>query len=59
MLVLERRVNEIIRIGADVKILVTQIRGDKVRIGIEAPKETLVLRDELYQQEKNNGQDQH
>ena len=47
MLVLSRKVNERVHIGEEVSIVVTQIRGDKVRLGIEAPKEIKVLRDEL------------
>lgn len=47
MLVLSRRERQTIHIGDDIKITVVAIRGDQVRIGIEAGKETLVLRGEL------------
>ena len=47
MLILSRKVNEVIRIG-EIKLMVVQIRGDKVRLGIEAPKEVPVHREEVY-----------
>ena len=47
MLVLSRRKNQVIEIGNDVKIVVVEIRGDKVRLGIEAPKEIPVHRQEV------------
>ena len=47
MLVLSRRVGETINIGNDIKITVTAINGGQVRIGISAPKEVKVLREEL------------
>lgn len=47
MLVITRREGETIHVGKDVKITVTQVRGGKVRIGVEAPKETLIWRGEL------------
>jgi carbon storage regulator len=49
MLVLSRKKNESIMIGDDVKIVIVEIRGDKVRLGIEAPKETPVHRHEVYE----------
>lgn len=50
MLVLSRRIDEIIRIGDDIEITVVDIRGDKVRLGIDAPKEIPVHRQEVYEQ---------
>ncbi len=47
MLVLSRKEAERIRLGDSIVITVVRIGGDKVRLGIEAPKEMLVLRDEL------------
>lgn len=47
MLVLSRRVNERITIGPDVVITVVRIGAEKVRLGIEAPPDVLVLREEL------------
>lgn len=49
MLVLSRRRDESIYIGDDVIITVVDIRGDKVRLGIEAPRETGVHRREVYE----------
>lgn len=49
MLVLTRSKDESIMIGDGVIITVVDIRGDKVRIGIEAPKETVILRREVYE----------
>lgn len=49
MLVLSRKKNESIRINDDITIVVVEIRSDKVRLGVEAPKETPVHRDEVYQ----------
>ena len=48
MLVLTRKINESIVINDDVSVLVVEIRGDKVRLGIEAPKDVAVHRKEVY-----------
>lgn len=48
MLVLSRRKNESIIINNDITIVVVEIRGDKVRLGVEAPKEVPVHRREVY-----------
>lgn len=48
MLVLSRKQNEGIRIG-DVQVVIVEIRGDKVRLGIEAPASVPVHREEVYQ----------
>jgi carbon storage regulator len=47
MLVLSRKVGERLFIGDNVVITITEIRGDKVRIGVEAPRDVRVLRQEL------------
>lgn len=47
MLVLSRKQNERIRVGESVVVTVVRVNGYKVRIGIEAPSEMRVLRDEL------------
>jgi carbon storage regulator len=47
MLVLSRKQNERIRVGDSVVVTVVRVSGDKVRIGIEAPPNVRVLRDEL------------
>ena len=48
MLVLSRKKNESIVINDDITIVVVEIRGDKVRLGVEAPKEITVHRREVY-----------
>jgi carbon storage regulator len=48
MLVLSRKVNETIIINDNIVITVVDIRGDKVRLGIEAPKDVPVHRQEVY-----------
>ena len=48
MLVLSRQRDEAIIIGDDIKITVVDIRGDKVRLGVEAPEEISVHRKEIY-----------
>lgn len=49
MLVLSRHKNEAICIGDDIKIVVVDIRGDKIRLGIECPKDIPVHRQEVYE----------
>ncbi len=49
MLVLSRKKDEKIVIGDDISIMVVEIRGDKVRLGIEAPREISVHRREVYE----------
>ena len=53
MLVLSRQRDECIMIGDNVVIKVVDIRGDKVRIGIEAPPEVAVHRQEVYDAIRN------
>ena len=49
MLVLTRKVGESIAIDDHIKIVVVSIKGKQVRLGIQAPKETKVHREEVYQ----------
>ena len=49
MLVLSRKKNEYIVVNHDITIVVVEIRGDKVRLGIEAPKDVPVHRQEVYE----------
>lgn len=48
MLVLSRRVNESIQIGTDIEVMVIDVRGDVVRLGITAPQSTQIWRKELW-----------
>jgi carbon storage regulator len=47
MLVLTRHPRQVVMIGRDIQILVLDVAGDRVRLGITAPREILVLRQEL------------
>ena len=51
MLVLSRRERERVRLGNSIVVTIVRVSGDKVRLGIEAPPDVLVLRDELEAKE--------
>lgn len=48
MLVLTRKVGESIKINDDIKVTVIEVKGKNIRIGIEAPRETKIYREELF-----------
>ena len=50
MLVLSRKTNEKILIGKDIEITIVDVRGDVVKVGINAPREVSILRQELLEQ---------
>ena len=58
MLVLSRKKNESIVIDNDITIVVVEIRGDKVRLGVDAPKEIPVHRQEVFEAIKRNQQNE-
>jgi len=58
MLILTRRIGEKIVIGDDVTITILGVKGNQVRVGIEAPRDVQVHREEIYQRilkERSNG----
>jgi len=57
MLVLTRKLGESITIDDNIKIRIEKIRGKQVRLGIEAPKETRIYREEVYQAIKKQNED--
>ncbi len=49
MLILTRKIGESVAIGDKIKVYVIEIKGRQVRLGIEAPPDTMVHREEIYQ----------
>lgn len=54
MLILTRKKGESIKIGDEIEIFVTEIKGDKVRLGISAPEHMKITRTEIYLTVENN-----
>lgn len=55
MLVLTRKTNQSIMIGDDIEVTVLSVMGEKVRIGIQAPREIPVFREEVYVEIQEEG----
>lgn len=54
MLVLTRKLNESIKIGNDIEVRIVSIRGDKVRLGVTAPDNVEIVRDDAVKKERIN-----
>lgn len=54
MLILTRRISEELRIGDDVTVTILGVSGNQVRVGINAPKNVSVHREEIYQRIQND-----
>ena len=54
MLILTRKKGESVKIGDEIEIFITEVKGDKVRIGISAPENMKITRTELYLTVENN-----
>ena len=55
MLILTRRVGETVMIGEDIAITVLRVKGNQVRLGVDAPKTVSVQREEIYQRMQGEG----
>jgi len=58
MLVLSRQEGESIMIGPDIEVCVIDVRGDKVKLGIRAPSDIQIDRREIYEQKRQQSQNQ-
>lgn len=57
MLALSRKINESIILGNDVEVIILEIKGDQVKIGINAPKSVPIYRKEIYLQIQQSNQE--
>jgi carbon storage regulator len=59
MLILTRRVGETLNIGDDITVTVLNVKGNQVRIGVNAPKDVTVHREEIYQKVQQERAEPH
>ena len=52
MLILTRKTNEVIRVGNDIQVIVLSVKGNQVRLGIEAPLDVVVDREEVAERKR-------
>ena len=57
MLVLSRKINQSIVIGDNIEIMLVDIRGDQIKLGINAPKTVKIFRKEVYEEVKNQNRE--
>lgn len=57
MLILTRRIGEVLKIGENIDVIVCGIKGTQVRLGVNAPKEIPVHREEVYDRIKREQED--
>lgn len=57
MLILSRRVGETVVIGNDVRVVILGLKGNQVRIGVDAPKNVAVHREEIYERIRREQQE--
>lgn len=58
MLILTRKIGEVLLVGDDVEITVLSIRGNQVKLGVNAPKEIAVHRQEIYERIKASSEEE-
>ena len=52
MLILSRRLKESIRIGSDIRVTILSLKGNQIRLGIIAPGEVVIDREEIYERKR-------
>ena len=57
MLILSRKVDEKIKIGNDITLTIIELKGDQVKVGVEAPKDVKVFRQEVFEEIQRENKD--